>query len=226
MTTRSSNFVRVHRDDVDCLITFLAPLEGAIWLVTDLTTHIHWTLEAKNVEPVVDTPDGRFCRAFGLLTICDRHGEPVFLINDGDTIDWIEPDQILAVCELGDRSCEMRFERLEDLDVHLLDVTKVQCNLANDAPLRKIAFGSARFLQIYDDQLPTGDDEADEVLRTIEATIEARRRLIGPAAGTLDVMDELEHILDVTIRGNHVRSYIWAAVLREQIDQIRQTLAA
>ena len=226
MTNRTMSRVRADRDEIDCLVAALMPLAGGIWLVTDLVTLVHWTVTASSVTPVTDAPDGRFCRAFGLITIRDQDEEPIFLINERDEIEWIEPNQILAVRELGDVACEMRFERLDDLGARVIEAANMGCNRSAGAPLRTIALGSGQFLQIYDDQLPTGDANVDVLLRTIEETIDARRRLFGPSAGTLDVMDQLDRDLNGILRATPVRSHIWAAVLREQIACLRQALAA
>jgi hypothetical protein len=226
MTNRQEHHVRAERDDIDCLVALLAPLEGAIWLATDVATQIHWTIAASSVDPVADTPDGRFCRAHGLLTVSDCDHAPVFMINEGDSLHWIEENQILAVRELGEASCEIRLERLVDLDAEACDLERRSCRPTADLPSRTITLGTCRHLQIYDDQLPTGVDEVDERLNVIESTIGARRQLFGPATGTLDVLVKMERDLIELMRTQPVRSFVWAAVLHEQISLLRQALCA
>lgn len=225
MMTQLQTSIRADCDDIDQLIATLEPLSGGIWLATDLTTHVHWAIMAESIAPVPETPDGGFCRANGLVTVCSPGGEPVFLINQGDTLAWIEPGQILAVRELGETMLEIRLERLDDLDARFICAHN---NLwqRDTTMLRTIAVSDARHLQIYDQQLPTGDPEADANLRLIEMTIDERRRLVGPNAGTLDVMRQLACDLDRTMRVHPVRSFVWAAVLQEQIAGMRQLLAA
>lgn len=225
MTSWPATPLDTRRDEIECVVAALEPLAGSFWLATDLTTLVHWTVAAGSISPVSDTSERGFCRAFGLVTICDPKGEPVFLINERDTIGWVEPERILAVRELGEESCEIRLERLDDLDARPIGAVNLACRADSDPRLRTIAIGRAAHLQVYDDQLPTGDDDVDALLGTIETTIDARRRLFGPAAGTLDVMEQLERDLDATLRTRPVRSYIWAAVLREQIASMRQSLA-
>ena len=225
MMTQVETSIRAERDEVEQLIATLGPLSGGIWLATDLTTHVHWTILADSIVPVEEAPDGRTCRAFGLVTVRAPDGEPVFLINQGDTLDWIEEGQILAVRELGQESLEIRLERLDDLDARLI------CAFSSDrqseaAILHTIAVGHGRLLPIYDEQRPTGNPDVDRLLQTIETTIDARRRLIGPASGTLDVLEQMTRDLHRTLRTHQVRSYIWATVLQEQIDTMRQRLAA
>ena len=223
MSTQIVSPVRVEHDDINNLIATLEPVIGGFWLATDLTTHIHWTVNAARIVPVIESAADRICRAIGVATICATNGEPVFLINERDTLDWIEPDRVVAVRELGDESCEIRLERLDDLEVRLVDSLHLHRRPDCDS-LRTIAVGPSRFLQIYDDQLPTGNTDADAALRMIEMTIDSRRHLIGPATGTLDVLEQMEIELDLTLRALPVRSYVWAAVLREQIAGMRGLL--
>ena len=225
MTTGLPRPVCAEQDDIQHLIASLQPLTGGFWLATDLKTHVHWTIMADHVRPVIESPEDRICRAFGLVTVCAPDGEPVFLIHERDTLDWLEPERILAVRELGDESCEIRLERLDDLDVRLIDAFNLQNGIANSTP-RTIAVRQSRYLQVYDDQLPTGNPEADAALQMIEMTIDARRRLIGPSSGTLDVLEQMANDLDQTLRAYPIRSFIWAAVLREQIASMRELLAA
>ena len=225
MTTRPDAQILADCDDTETLFAALAPLTGAIWLATDLTTHVHWTFAAGSIDLVPEPEVGRICRAFGLVTVSTPDGEPVFLFNQGDALEWIEPGHVLAVREMDDPTLEIRVERLDDLDARLISAHNL--NGRSDAgPLRTISAGPGQYVQIYDDQLPTGDPDADNILRMIELTIEARRRLIGPTAGTLEVMQQLTRDLEQALRAYPVRSYIWAAVLREQIASMRQLLAA
>ena len=225
MTTPTLHPIRAEQDDINGLIASLQPLTGGFWLATDLKTHVHWTIVADHLRPVVESPEDRICRAFGLVTVCAPDGEPVFLINERDTLDWLEPERILAVRELGDESCEIRLERLDDLDVRLIDAFNLQ-NVCDNTTLRTIAVGQSRYIQVYDDQLPTGSAEVDAALQMIEMTIDARRRLIGPTSGTLDVLEQMARDLDQTLRAYPIRAYIWAAVLQEQIATMRELLAA
>jgi hypothetical protein len=215
---------RAQHDNIDELIAALDPLLGGIWLATDLRTLFHWTITAAQIMPVLEFPEDRVCRAFGIVTISAPDGQPVFLINERDTIEWIEAGQMLAVQELGEASCEIRLERLDDDDARLIDAFNLG-NTGSDS-LRTIAVGNARYLQIYDDQLPTGCPNADANLRMIEATIDARQRLIGPTAGTREVIEQMAVDLDQTMRSCPVQSYIWAAVLQERIAGIRARMAA
>lgn len=225
MNNRVELSIRADRNEIEQLISVADPLLGGIWLATDLTTLVHWIVMAATITPAPSTPDGRICRATGLVTVCAPDGEPVFLINQGDTITWLEPRQALAVRELGEQSLEIRLERLDDLDARLM--SPIHHSARCDASiLRTIAVGDARYLQIYDEQLPTGDPAVDAILEMIETTIDARRRLIGPTAGTLDVLQQLAHDLSATLRAYPVRSFIWATVLREQIAGMRALLAA
>lgn len=224
MTQQTGKPFRAQYDNIDELIAVLEPLLGGIWLATDVRTLVHWTVMADQVTPVNESPDDVVCRAFGVVTVCAPDGVPVFLINERDTLQWIEADQILAVRELGDVTCEIRLERLDDLDVQLVDAFNLPMNGADT--LRTISAGNARHLQIYDGQLPTGCPDADSNLRMIEATIDARQRLVGPPAGTLDVLEQMAVDLDHTLRSCRIRSYIWAAVLFERIASARARLAA
>jgi hypothetical protein len=224
MTQQTARPVRAQHDNIDDLVTFLEPLLGGIWLATDLRTLVHWTIAADQVIPVIESPEDRVCRAFGVVTVCAPDAVPVFLINERDELEWIEAEQILAVRELGEMSCEIRLERLDDLDARQIDAFNLSQS-SNDG-LRTIATGNARYLQVYDDQLPTGCPDADANLRMIEATIEARQRLIGPTAGTLDVLRQMAADLYQTMRTCPIRSYIWAAVLQERIAAARARLAA
>jgi len=225
LTTPDAQPVRAEPDNIDVLIASLQPLTGGFWLATDVKTLVHWTIRAARIRSVISSPEDRICRAFGLVTVCAPDGEPVFLINERDTLQWLEPERIIAVRELGDESCEIRLERLDDLDVRLIDTFNLHTGCDN-ATRRTIAVGQSRYLQIYDDQLPTSNPDADAALQMIEKTIDARRRLIGPTAGTLDVLDQMAADLDQTLRTCTVCSYIWAAVLQEQIASMRELLAA
>ncbi len=225
MTTQTAPPVRAERDDIQCLIATLEPLIGGIWLATDLRTHVHWTIMADRRCPVVASPEERVCRANGLVTICSPASEPVFLIHERDTLDWLEPDRVLAVRELGDESCEIRLERLDDLDARLIDAFNLNAQPDGSMP-RMMGVGRSRYIQVYDDQLPTGDPDTDAAFRMIESTIDARRRLIGPNAGTREVLKQMACDLEQILRTGKVRSYIWAAVLHEQIMVMRQQLAA
>jgi hypothetical protein len=224
MTQQTGKPVRAQNDNIDVLAAVLEPLLGGIWLATDLRTLVHWTIPAKHVIPVIESPEDRVCRAFGVLTVCAPDDSPVFLINERDELEWIEAEQILAVRELGDRACEIRLERLDDLDVRLIDAFNLY-QISSDG-LRTISTGNARYVQIYDDQIPTGCPDADANLRLIEATIDARQRLIGPTAGTMDVLGQMATDLYQTLRTCPVRSYIWAAVLQERIASARAGMAA
>jgi hypothetical protein len=225
MTTPTASHVRAERDDIECLIATLEPLTGGIWLATDLRTHVHWTIMAAHLCPVNESPENRICRANGLVTVCSPASEPVFLIHERDTLEWLEPERVLAVRELGDASCEIRLERLDDLDARLIDAFNI-CAQPDESIPRLIGVGHARYIQVYDDQLLTGDPDVDATFRMIESTIDARRRLIGPNAGTRDVLKQMSCDLDRILRTGNVRSYIWAAVLHEQIAAMRQQLAA
>ncbi|HEX5167337.1 MAG TPA: hypothetical protein VFV93_18155 [Thermomicrobiales bacterium] len=225
MTTRPDAQILADCDDTDTLVAALAPLTGAIWLATDLTTLVHWTFMAGSVDVVPEPAVGRICRAFGLVTVCAPSGEPVFLINQGDALEWIEPGQVLAVREMDDPALEIRIERLDDLDARLISAHHIGSD-CDTTTFRTISAGSGQYVQIYDEQLPTGDAGTDAFLLMIESTIDARRRLIGPTAGTLEVMHQLACDLEQTLRMHPIRSYIWAAVLREQIASMRQLLAA
>ncbi len=225
MTTPTPHAICAKPGDIDCLIASLRPLSGGYWLATDLKTHVHWTIPADQIRPVIESPSDRICRAFGLVTVCAPDGQPVFLINERDTLDWLEPERVLAVRELGDASCEIRLERLDDLDARLIDQFSVQ-NRCDNQPFRTIEVERSRFLQVYDDQLPTGSADADAALLMIERTIDARRQLIGPTSGTRDVLEQMARDLDLTLRTYAIRSFIWAAVLQEQIASMRELLAA
>jgi hypothetical protein len=225
MMTRSDAQIVVDYDDTEAVISAITPLVGAIWLATDLKTDVHWTFTAGSIDLVPEPEVGRACRAFGLVTVSMPDGEPVFLFNQGDALEWIEPGQVLAVREMDDPTLEIRIERLEDLDARLISAHSFNSPL-DSAPVRTISAGPGQYVQIYENQLPTGDPDADRVLRMIEQTIEARRRLIGPTSGTLEVMQQLSCDLEQTLRSHPIRSYIWAAVLREQIASMRQRLAA
>jgi hypothetical protein len=225
MTTPTASHVRAELDDIECLVATLEPLTGGIWLATDLRTHVHWTIMADRLCPVIESPEGRICRANGLVTICSPASEPVFLIHERDTLDWLEADRVLAVRELGDETCEIRLERLDDLDARLIDAFNI-CTQPGGSSPRMIGVGQSRYIQVYDDQLPSGDPDADAAFRMIESTIDARRRLIGPNAGTREVLDQMARDLDQILRSASLRSYIWAAILHEQIAGMRQQLAA
>jgi hypothetical protein len=225
MTTRPETQIIADCDDTETLISTLEPLTGAIWLATDLSTHVHWTFTAGSIDLVPEPEVGRICRAFGLVTVSTPGGEPVFLFNQGDALEWIEPGQVLAVREMEDPTLEIRIERLDDIDTRLISAHSIN-GRSDAATLRTVSAGPGQYVQIYDDQLPTGDPDVDSVLRMIELTIEARRRLFGPTAGTLEVMQQLACDLEQTLRAHPIRSYIWAAVLREQIASMRQLLAA
>jgi hypothetical protein len=225
MTTPTASHVRAELDDIERLVATLEPLTGGVWLATDLRTHVHWTLMADRLCPVIESPESRICRANGLVTVCSPASEPVFLIHERDTLDWLEPDRILAVRELGDEACEIRLERLDDLDARLIDAFNI-CTQSDGPTPRMIGVGQSRFVQVYDDQLPTGDPDADAAFRTIESTIDARRRLVGPNAGTREVLKQMACDLEQVLRNGKIRSYIWAAVLHEQIAGMRQQLAA
>ncbi len=226
VTTDTDTCIRAERDDVQRLIDVLQPLTGGIWLATDMTTLFHWTISAHSVALVEADPNGRVCRAFGLATICTADAQPVFLINERDSLEWIEPGEVLAVRDLGDRSCEIRLERLDDLDARLIAAFDIQKQGQANPALRVLSVGNCQYLQIYDEQLPTGDPAADGELQTIEDTIEARRTLYGPSAGTLDVLKQMERQLDATARKYAIGSHVWAAVLRERIAGLRESLAA
>jgi hypothetical protein len=225
MTTAPARHISAEHNDIECLIATLEPLTGGIWLATDLRTHVHWTIMAARILPVIETTDVRVCRANGLVTVCAPDNEPVFLIHERDTLEWLEPGLILAVRELGAEECEIRLERLDDIDVPLIDAFNVRSR-QDLSTLRTISVGLSCHVQIYDEQLPTGDPDADAAMRMIEATIDARRRLIGPTAGSLEVMHQMDADLEQTLRVCNLRSYIWAAVLQEQIACMRQQLAA
>lgn len=225
MTTPTTPHVRAEQDDIECLIATLEPLTGGIWLATDLRTHVYWTIMAAQLCPVNESPEDRICRAHGLVTVCSPEGEPVFLIHERDTLNWLEPERILAVRELGDASCEIRLERLDDLDARLIDAFNI-CAQTDESIPRMIGVGQSRYIQVYDDQLPTGNPDADAAFRMIESTIDARRRLIGPNAGTREVLQQMACDLDQILRTGKIRSYIWAAVLHEQITGMRRRLAA
>lgn len=226
LLTLADTTVRADRTEIERLIAALDPLSGGIWLATDFTTRIHWTIRASHVSCVTGALEGRACRASGLVTVCDPDFLPIFLIHEGDTLEWLDPGQTLAVRELGQESLEIRIERLDDLDARIIDRVNVGEYLAIDEMIRTISIGDGQFVQIYDEQLPTGDGEADAALQLIETTIEARRRLIGPASGTLDVLNQMERDLDDAMRVLPVASYVWAAVILERIALMREHLAA
>lgn len=224
MSPWSGSTIRAEYDNIEQLIAALSPVCGGIWLATDIRTLVHWIVMADRVVPVIESPDDQFCRAFGIVTIVAPDGEPVFLINERDVLEWRGSERVLSVRELGDDQCEIRLERLDDLDARLID--SFNLSRPENAERRTLAVGERRFVQVYDDQLPTGCPDADGVFRMIEMTVEARRRLIGPSAGTLDVLEQMERDLVQTLRTCPVESYIWAATLQERIARMRQLLAA
>jgi hypothetical protein len=225
MTAPHTDGFRADRASAEALADILAPLCGGIWLATDVTTHLHWVIQADHVSRVSGTLDGRSCRAFGVATVCAADGLPVFLINERDTIEWIEPGVSVAIYELGQGPCEIRLERLDDLDARTIARSSLENGSNGGERFRTIAIAEDRLLQIYDDQLPTGNAAADVAFSAIEATIDERRRLVGPTAGTIDVLDQMTADLDQTLRTRLLHSFIWAAVLREQIADMRQSLA-
>lgn len=216
--------VRAERDETERLIEALAPLSGGIWLARDLTTLVHWIVMAASVDLEPDMPDTRLCRAFGLVSVCDQTGQPVFLINEGDTLDWIEPGKILAIREPGHAPGEIRLERLNTLDAQLVNGMSDATPDDSGTRHRILKVCDDHYLPIRRDQLPTGDAAVDEALLTIETTVNARRALVGPAAGTAEVLTQLTRDLIVTLRSCTLHSYVWAAVLQEQIAGLRQTL--
>ena len=91
-----------------------------------------------------------------------------------------------------------------------------------------IGVGHARYIQIYDEQLPTGDPTIDAAFQMIETTIEARTPVDRPGTPGHSKSSKQMALQPGTDPPHpaKVRSYIWAAVLHEQILVMRQPLAA
>ena len=200
------------------MIRSLQPLCGGIWLATDLATLHHWVIQVDRITSVTRVLQGHAGRAFGLATLHAPDGTPVFVVNAGDAIEWLEPDQAVSIRELGRRDWEIRLERLDDLDARVISSEHLNNGSTTSRLLRTMALEPGRLLQIYDEQLLTGSDDADSTLADIERAVRERRSL----SGTSDALSEATVALDRLLRAQRLDSYIWAAVIREQVEGLRR----
>jgi hypothetical protein len=224
VSVRSERAARARNRKIEGMLKTMQPLRGGLWLAFDRSTGFHWVVDAADVRlaPGVRYA-GSSAGTSGVVTVRSRTGDPVFQIEEADTLEWDEPEQRLKIREGGLRGSEIVLERIADLNAPLIAGSKLGSETESGEPVRGINIEREQYVVVDDALLTTGDPEIDATLTVIESSLVTR----GGEHGSLtrEILERMNREIDQIARNENVRSFVWLTTLRQRVSSTAKAAA-
>jgi hypothetical protein len=218
VSVRSERAARARNRKIESMLKTLQPMRGGLWLAFDRSTGFHWMLDVADVRLAPGVRyTGPGTGSAGVVTIRSRSGDPVFQIEEADTLVWDEPERTLRVREGGFRGAEIVLERIASLDALTLTIDES----TTVSSTRSISVENGLCLPIDDSFVSTGDAEIDATLTVIESSIATRAGEAG--ALTSELVQGMTAQLTEISRKPGLRSYVWLVTLQQRLATLNQT---
>lgn len=196
-------------------------MRGGVWMAFDRSTGFHWMLDVADIRLAPGVRyTGPGTGSTGVVTLRSRSGDPIFQIEEADTLVWDEPERCLRVREGGFRGAEIVLERIGRLDADLL--TEADLHADNDADdiIRAILVIAEQFMRVDESFLSTGDAEVDATLTVIESSLATRAGNGGML--TSELLQGMSARLTEIALNPQVCSYVWLISLQQRIATLIQ----
>lgn len=224
MSVRSERVARARHNKIESMLKSMQSMRGAYWLAFDRSTGLHWILDVADVRLA---PGVRYTGSAigngGVVTVRSRSGDPIFQIEEADTLVWDESERCLGVREGGFHGAEIVLERVGGLDALLISETQL-LHGSMDVAARGINIERDQYLPIDETYLSSGNPEIDATLTVIEASLDTCG--IDERSLSEDLLERMNCQIEALARSPKVQSYVWLTALRQRISLMARSVAA